>query len=422
MSDRHRSRQRRPRPSVATTSSESNSAASYGVLELVRPSGRRSFEIDKPLLYITIALTVLGLWAVYSSSARIAIDQYQNSFYFAQRQLIFYVLGYILMAGVAKIPFFFWQRFARLIGFGLIGILVYTDLNGVVSYGAERWIQLGPFQFQPSEVGKIAVVFLLAHAFSTKRQLSGVLFNLVLIGTILLLIYTQPSLSMTLLLAATTLIVMLVGGVSPVVLAGGLGVVAPILVYKIRQSPYQMRRIMAWLNPENDPQDAGYNILQSLYAVGSGGWFGSGLGMSNQKLYYLPFPYTDFIFSIWAEELGFLGCLVLMGLFAAFILRGLTLVKTASTPFAQLLAVGIISVIGLQTVFNMGVATGVFPVTGVTLPLISYGGTSVLVTMFLIGVLLNVSRYRLIEVPDKPVVRAVVETSDDQQQLHPLGV
>ncbi|MEZ4574373.1 MAG: putative peptidoglycan glycosyltransferase FtsW [Vampirovibrionales bacterium] len=378
-------------------------------LELVQTPGRRAYEIDKPLLYITIALAVLGLWAVYSASARIAIDQYGNSFYFALRQFLFYAVGFGVMAGVSRVPFFFWKKAARISGFLLIALLIYTDLNGVVSYGAERWLSIAGMQFQPSELGKISVVFLLAHAFNAKRRLGGILFNLGLIGAILLLIYSQPSLSMTMLLGSVTFIVMIVAGVSPVLLFGGVVVLAPIIIYKVRQSEYQMRRIMAWINPNTDPQDAGYNILQSLYAVGSGGWFGSGLGMSSQKLYYLPFPYTDFIFAIWAEELGLIGCLVLIGLFVAFVIRGLMLARTSSTPFAQLLAVGIVVEIGLQAVFNMGVATGVFPVTGVTLPLISYGGTSVVVTLFLIGILLNISRYRLLQ-PEARYLKDALES------------
>lgn len=354
--------------------------------------------LDRPLLYVTIALAILGLVAVFSASATVGTDTYGNSLYFVQRQFIFFLMGFALMYGISKVPFFYWSRVAKVVAFGVIGLLVYTWLNGVEAYGAERWIRIFGFQFQPSELGKLSVVLLLAQALSQRSRLKqsiGFVFNLVLIGSTLILIYEQPSLSMTIILSGVSMAMMFIGGISPwllgtVGLAGG-----SFVVYKLLHTEYQLRRIQGWLDPWKDAQDTGYNLIQSLYAIGSGGLFGTGLGMSHQKLYYLPFHYTDFIFSIWAEEWGFLGCLALVGLFLTLLYRGVVIASTCRSQFGQLLAMGITMMLAMQVIINLAVATGLFPVTGVTLPLISYGGTSVLVTLMMIGILLSISRYRV---------------------------
>jgi cell division protein FtsW len=169
---------------------------------------------------------------------------------------------------------------------------------------------------------------------------------------------------------------------------------------------YQLKRIMGWLDPWSDPQGIGYNIIQSLYAIGSGGLFGVGYGMSRQKLFWLPFGYTDFIFAVISEELGLIGCIILIGLFTAFIYRGFFIASKCANHFGKLVAFGITFVIGFQAFTNMAVATGVFPVTGVTLPLISHGGTSVVITMAMLGILLNISRKRIKKVQPNEVTNA----------------
>jgi cell division protein FtsW len=360
---------------------------------------------DKPLLFITLALCFLGLLAVFSASATEAADTYGNSLYFALRQLIFYVAGFALMISVSKFPFFHWPRFTRLMAVVVIGLLLYTLHGGVSAYGAERWIRIFGLQFQPSEAGKISAVLLLAQALSTKtssRKSPGFLINLVLIAITMMLIFKQPNLSMTIILAVVSGAMMFIAGISPFILAlvGGGG--GTYVVYKLLHTPYQLRRIQGWLNPWKDPQDTGYNLIQSLYAIGSGGFLGRGLGMSHQKLYYLPFQYTDFIFAVWAEEWGLLGSMVLIGLFVALLYRGFVIARTSRSDYGQLLAMGITMILAAQMMINLCVATGLFPVTGVTLPLISYGGTSVMVTMLMIGILLNISRYRprAAEIPD----------------------
>lgn len=354
--------------------------------------------MDKPLLYVTLALSVLGLATVYSASAMEAMDKYGSSLYFVQRQLVFFIAGFGLMYAVSRFPFMYWSRFTKLLALGVIGLLVYTLANGVEAYGAERWIRIAGVQFQPSELGKVSVVLLLAQALGHKlgeRQRLGFLINLGLIGMTVLLIYKQPSLSMTVILSVVSAGVMWIAGI-PVWILGSMGVLGgSYVVYKLLHTEYQLRRIQGWLDPWKDAQDTGYNLIQSLYAIGSGGLLGVGLGMSHQKLYYLPFQYTDFIFSVWAEEWGLVGCVFLMGLFVTLLYRGYVIARTCRSSYGQLLAMGITLMLGVQVVINLAVATGLFPVTGVTLPLISYGGTSVLVTLVMIGILFNISRYRV---------------------------
>lgn len=353
--------------------------------------------VDKGLLYTTMILAFLGVVAVYSASAPEAMDTMGNSLYYVQRQIVFFVMGFGLMLAVSRLPFFAWARFARPLALLVIGLLVYTLANGVESYGAERWIQIAGFQFQPSELGKLSVVLLLAHASSKKTDLRGLLergFNLFLIVLTLVLIFKQPSLSMTIILLSVFAGTMFIEGVPLwfLTIAGGVAVTGA--AYKIMSTEYQMRRIMGWLDPWKDPQDTGYNAIQSFYAIGSGGLLGTGLGMSTQKLHWLPFRHTDFIFSVWAEEWGFLGCVVLLGCFGFLLYRGYHIAQSCRSSFGQLLAMGITLILTIQIIINICVATGLFPVTGVTLPLISYGGTSVIVTMVMLGILLNISRYR----------------------------
>ncbi len=358
-------------------------------------------DVDRPLLYVTIILSFLGLMAVFSASATEALDTYGNSLYFVQRQLCFFVLGYGLVWALCQYPVTQWLRRAGvipLVALGVIGLLLFTMVSGVEAYGAERWVRIAGIQFQPSEFGKLSVVLLLAQALGRKpgqqKNRLQFLLHLGLILVTLLLIYKQPSLSMTIILATTTFAMFFVNGVNPWALLTMITAGGGYIVYKLMHTEYQLRRIQGWLNPWKDPQDTGYNLIQSLYAIGSGGLVGTGLGMSHQKLYYLPFQYTDFIFSVWAEEWGFLGCLVLLGLFVTLLYRGMVIVRHARGRFDQFLAMAITFILSMQLIVNVAVATGLFPVTGVTLPLISYGGTSVLVTLLMIGLLLNISRQR----------------------------
>lgn len=361
----------------------------------------RLASMDRPLLFITIILTVIGLTTLFSATATQAFDTYGNSLYYVLRQFLFFVMGFVLMWGVSRLPYFAWIRLAKPFAIVVILLLLYTMLNGVEAYGAERWIRIFGLQFQPSELGKVSVVLLLAEAlrFPFGQRRFNFLLNGALVGLTILLIFKQPSLSMTLILSTVCGVMLLISGVRPLILSAVAGTTGAFIFYKLLHTPYQMRRIVGWLSPWGDSQDTGYNIIQSWFAIGSGGLFGSGLGGSYQKLYYLPFHHTDFIFAIFAEEWGFFGCLGLIGLYIAMLYRGYKISERSMSPFAQYLAMGITLILMLQVLINLSVATGLFPVTGLTLPFMSYGGTSIIVTLSMLGILLNISRYNTLEVP-----------------------
>jgi cell division protein FtsW len=356
-------------------------------------------KLDRPLLFVVIILTVIGLTTLFSATATQAFDESGNSLFYVVRQGLFFLFGYGIMFGLSRLPYFAWIRLSKPFALIVIALLLYTLLNGVESYGAERWIRIMGVQFQPSELGKISIILLMAEALRIpfgQRKFNFTL-NMVLAGLTIGLIFKQPSLSMTIILSVVSVLLMFISGVRksfllsaliPAVILGGL---------KVMQTPYQLKRITGWLDPWGDQQGTGYNLIQSLFAIGSGGLFGSGLGGSYQKLYYLPFHYTDFIFAIFAEEWGFLGCLGLIALYIAMFYRGYLIAQRSLSPFAQYLAMGITLVLMLQVAINISVATGVFPVTGLTLPFMSYGGTSIIVTFVMLGILLNISRYNALD-------------------------
>lgn len=361
-----------------------------------RSSSKPAAGIDKPLLYVTIGLSLVGLMTLFSASASDAMAAYNNGLYFVTRQSVFFILGFAMMAIISRFPFFYWNRLAKPLALVVIGLLAYTLMSGVEVYGAERWIRIFGIQFQPSELGKIATILLLAQALRDRSDRINLNFviNIGLIAGMLILILKQPNLSMTIILSSVTGALLFISGF-PLLLLGAIGAAGgAVVVTKIMHTEYQLKRIQGWLDPYADPQGTGWNLIQSLYAIGSGGLIGRGLGASYQKLSYLPFQNTDFIFSIFAEEWGFLGCLVLIGLYILLLYRGHLIAKNCPSTFGQLLAMGITLMLGLQVAINLSVTIGLMPVTGVTLPLISYGGTSVVITLMMIGILLNISTYR----------------------------
>lgn len=353
--------------------------------------------IDRPLLYTTIVLMLFGLVSVYTASAHQALLENQNSAYYLIKQALAAIIGFIVMIGCSRLSFVTWRRIARPMSLLAIFFLLVTMFFGSTVNGSERWIPL-PFgvQFQPSDFAKVAVIALMAQATSQKKLFTGTLWlNLFLVGLMILLIYQQPNLSVSMILTFMTLMMLFIGGVPITVYVLTLPPLCVLMYHKIMETPYQKRRIIGWLHPWADPQDAGYNLIQSYYAIGSGGLFGTGFGHSIQKLYYLPFQYTDFIFAVICEELGLIGALIVIGLFAVMGWRGFTIAFSCPSNFGQMLAFGITSVILMQALINLSVTVGLMPVTGVTLPLISYGGTSVVITLAMIGILLNISRYKL---------------------------
>lgn len=354
-------------------------------------------HVDRPLMFTTLGLAGFGLLAVYTASANHALDATGNSFLYVGKQAFFMMVGLVGMWLFSRCNFQVWKRLAYPLAGVTLLLLVMTLTMGKIANGSERWLVLpGGIQFQPSEFAKLSVVSLMAIGLTRKSFWNPLLiFNLLVIGAMVMLVQLQPNLSMVIILSVMTVMMLFVGGFPlPVFLA-----VAPVgavgLYHKIMNTEYLRRRIEGWLDPWADPMDTGYNLIQSYYAIGNGGIFGKGLGHSVQKLYYLPFQHTDFIFAVICEELGTFGSLSVVGLFALLAWRGFSIAFFCPSPFGQLLAFGITASIVLQAAINLCVTTGLMPVTGVTLPLISYGGTSAVLTLCMIGILLNISRYRL---------------------------
>ena len=352
---------------------------------------------DMTLLVVVGFLLVLGLMAIFSASSEKSIMMGHNPASFVGRQFVYIVIGFFCMKKLARVDY---KKLAPLsinLAWGvviLLAIAAFTSM-GVNTNEATRWIAIGPIQFQPSEFAKPVFALVLANAFKydtvifDKEKLHYYIPLLVM----LFLIFEQPNLSMIMLLVSTSLVMYLCGGGNwkNIFLMCAAGVT--FLAFKIRG--YQMTRIITWLDPANDPQGAGYNILQSLYAICAGGFWGMGFGQSRQKFGWLPECHTDFIYSIIAEELGFFGCVLIIGLFWTFIQRGITIASRCPDRFGKLLAVGLTFSIGIQALLNMSVASSFLPATGVPLPFVSYGGTSVVVSMCMVGILLNISRKRI---------------------------
>ncbi|CAM3575160.1 stage V sporulation protein E [Marinicrinis lubricantis] len=355
---------------------------------------------DVLLLVSTLLLLTVGIIMVYSASAVNAFHDYGDRFFYLKRQLIFAVLGIVAMYFTMNTDYWVWKKFAKI---GLIVCFVFLVIVlipgiGVVRGGARSWLGIGAFGIQPSEFMKLGMIlFLSKHLAERQKEIThftkGLMPPLLLVGTAFGLIMLQPDLGTGAVLVGASLLIIFSAGARISHLAGlaMIGVVG--LIGLIIAAPYRLKRITAFLDPWQDPLGAGYQSIQSLYAIGPGKLFGLGLGMSRQKYSYLPEPQTDFIFSIIAEELGFIGGAFVLVLFMLLVWKGMRTAITAPDSFGSFLAVGITGMIGVQVVINIGVVIGLMPVTGITLPLISAGGSSLTLMLTAIGILLNISRY-----------------------------
>jgi cell division protein FtsW len=345
-------------------------------------------------------LLAIGLLMVYSASAVLAYHEYGDWYYFLKRQLLFAVLGIGAMIVTMNLDYWFWKKTAKIgliVCFALLVIVLIPGV-GVIRGGARSWLGIGSFGIQPSEFMKLGMTLFLAVLLSNPkyditRFATGFAPPLLLLGLAFGLIMLQPDLGTGAVMMGAAIIMIYVAGARISHLASLVVVGLAGLVGLIAAAPYRLNRITGFLNPWDDPLGAGYQIIQSLYAIGPGGLVGLGLGMSRQKYSYLPEPQTDFIFSIVAEELGFIGGAAVLLLFAILIWRGMRTAITAPDSFGSLLAAGIVGIVAVQVIINIGVVIGMFPVTGITLPLISYGGSSLTLMLTAIGILLNISRY-----------------------------
>lgn len=357
---------------------------------------------DNTLLTVVTFLIIIGFLAIFSATAPKCMREGVNLASFLIKQIIYAVAGFFAMGFFAKFDYQKLEKYNTKflwIVIILLVILQFTPL-GVTINGAKRWINLGFMQLQPSELAKPLFCMLLASTFKNKVDLlsSKNWFEVYIpIIVILFLILKQPNLSMVIILGITSLCLYIAAkGPWQVLAALGSIMGAGILMFlpKLLHG-YQMDRINVWLNPGSDALGKGYNIIQSLIAFASGGFSGTGYGGSIQKLAYLPECHTDFIFAIIAEEFGFLGCLFIIGLFVTLVYRGLRISKRCPDMYGKLLAIGITVIFGFQAFLNMSVASSLLPVTGVTLPFISYGGTSIIVSLAMVGILLNISKQRI---------------------------
>lgn len=358
-------------------------------------------SVDYPFLFLVLLLLGVGLAMLYSASY--AQSQYDTSYAistkYLQKQAVCAVIGLAAMYFFSRIPTNFWYRMAwPLYGLSILLLLSVLVIGEEVN-GAKRWISLAGIQFQPSEVAKFTMILLFARLTrgfgqEAKQFRFGVLgFGGALMG-ILVPLALEKHLSAILLMGMVAVVMMFVAGTSPKwLLAGAAGAAIFVVVY-ISFMGYAGDRVTAWLHPELDPGDTGYQILQSLYAIGSGGMFGLGFGKSRQKYLYLPFQYNDYIFAICCEELGLIGALAIICLFALTIFRGYWIALNARDRFSTVLAAGLITLIAVQTVLNLCVVTNLLPSTGIALPFFSYGGTALAVNLGEMGIVLHISRYR----------------------------
>jgi len=357
------------------------------------------------LFTVIIILLVGGVVMVYSASSVWSLYKFEDSFFYLKRQLLFAGAGMVAMLFFMYIPYTNWKKYSNLLivlCFILLLIVLIPGI-GMVRGGARSWIGVGAFSIQPSEFMKLGLIIFLAALLSDKQKYitsltKGFLPCLLLIFTAFGLIMLQPDLGTGLVLVLTCVTMLFIAG-ARIPHFIGLGIVGFIgFALLIVSAPYRLNRIFAFLNPWEDPLGDGFQIIQSLYAIGPGGLMGLGFGNSLQKYFYLPEPQTDFIFAIIAEELGFIGGLFLIILFFILLWRGVKVALEAPDPFARYLALGIVSMLIIQVIINISVVIGLIPVTGITLPFLSYGGSSLTLTLCSVGILLNISIHSRIRI------------------------
>ena len=355
--------------------------------------------MDFTLLIVILLLLTIGLIMVLSASSPSALSESGDSYKYFSKQLLFAILGIIAMLVISKIDYRFYQRFYKHAWIISLILLALVLVMGKNVNGSKRWIYLtDTLSFQPSELVKILMIIFYAGILTKNRDElakynQGFFKHICMLAPIIGLLMLQPHFSASIVIVGICSIMMIVAGCKFkhfVLTAGSVGI--PTIMALIMFSPYRLQRVVTFLDPWKDKTGDGWQVIQSLYAIGSGGLFGAGLGDSKQKYLYIPEPHNDFIFSILGEELGFIGCAVVLILFAIFIWRGVLIAMRAPDMFGSLVAVGITALIAIQVIINVAVVTSSMPVTGMPLPFFSYGGTALFVILCEMGILLNISR------------------------------
>ena len=354
-------------------------------------------EYDLTILLMAIALTCFGVVMVYSASSVMAAKRFHDGFFFLKRQGLFAIIGFAIMLLVMRVDYHVWKQLAvpaLLLCLVLLGIVLIPGIGGKVG-GSSRWIRLPGFNLQPSEMAKLALIMYMAYSLDKKQDkvkslTSGFIPYMIVLMFLIGFLILQPDLGGALTLAAVAMTMLFAAGTRLTYILSMFLLALPLLAYKLSRG-YHKSRIDAFLDPWSDPEGKGFQIIQSWLALGTGGVFGQGLGEGKQKLFYLPEAHTDFILSVVGEELGFLGVVVIIGMFFLLVQRAMRISVAAPDTFGRFLAFGIAVLFGIEATVNMGVVTGMLPTKGLALPFISYGGSSLLISLFAVGILLNIS-------------------------------
>ncbi len=362
-------------------------------------------KLDITFLALVLILLTTGLVMLFSASYAFSYEQYGNSYKFISRQALFAAVGVAVMLLISKIDYRFWRKFAWVLYIVSIVLLAVVKILPPMLKGKDvkRWIVIGPINFQPSEIAKFAVILLFASLIAANhkqmKSFKFVAFLVLLLGIPCVLVVVEPHLSATVLIFAIGIVLLIVGGLQKRYIIGGViaGVGGGALAIATGVISYGSDRIKYWLDPWADAKSNGFQTIQSLLAIGSGGILGRGIGQSRQKYLWLPEPHNDFIFAIVCEELGLVGAIVIILFFCLLVWRGFTIAMRAQDKFGSLLALGLTFQVGLQAMLNIWVVTNTIPNTGISLPFFSYGGTSLLILLAEMGIVLSVSRGASIE-------------------------
>lgn len=355
------------------------------------------FFSEKALLFPVILLCGIGIVMVYSASSAISMENHNTVFYYMKRQALFFGISLCIMFVAASFPYRLYAKLSYIVLFCAVLLLVAVlfPALSVGANGAERWLSIAGFTFQPAEFAKLALILFLGYSLSKKQEMIknysiGFVPHALIFCLFAGLIILQPDFGTVVVLGMITWGMMFVSGVKMLHLLSPLPIIIPLVYFCIVKVQYRLDRILAFLDPWSDPYHGGWQIIQSLKAFGSGGIFGKGLGLSIRKMHYLPEPHTDFILSIIGEELGLIGVLTILLLYLILIIKGMNIAKNSRTFLGSITATGLTLYISLQVIINTGVALGALPTKGLTLPFISYGGTSLVINMAAMGILMNI--------------------------------
>ena len=362
-------------------------------------------KMDLPFLSFVLILLTIGLVMLFSASYAYSLQYYGNSYKFSSKQLIFAIGGVAAMLVISLIDYHRWRKFAWIVYALTAGLLVFLLIVPPMVSGMDvkRWFVLGPINFQPSEIAKFAIILLfsslIAANYKLMDKLGFISFLIALLGGMALLVVLEPHLSATLLLLLIGAVLLVVGGIAKkYIVTGAVFGVAAVGVFMLSGAiSYVSDRLQYWLDPWSDATGAGYQTIQSLLAIGSGGLLGRGIGQSRQKYLWVPEPHNDFIFSIVCEELGLIGAVIIVLLFCLLIWRGFKIAMHAPDKFGSLMAIGLTFQVGIQAMLNILVVTNTIPNTGISLPFFSYGGSSLLILLCEMGIILSISRQSNIE-------------------------